>query len=335
MTLETTNDIRTVIADPLHHLEPLPEKLTCYPLGFPVTISTNSVAVLEAARESWGYYGRAFDTPSLELRALVQSRDAAAFPPPPVYRAQGHLMSIVANRDNYAVCDFHGNFAYCWIEPQVVESRAWMRHHFLEGMVYSTLSCRYLTAIHAACVMRQGRGLLLHGPSGTGKSCLSYACARHGWTYVSDDVCFLRRGFASRMVLGKPHQIRFLPSASALFSELAGRPVIPDAVGEPMMTLDTATLGSFQTSMQAPADAVVFLHRRESGQAEMRPMDREVAFELLLAELPLITQPSYEEQQESLKSLLVGPIVELRYSTLDGAVAALEEFAGRLEEPAS
>jgi hypothetical protein len=330
VTLETINDLQTVVTDPLLSLEPLPYRLTCYPLGFPMTIATNSEVVLDAARASWGRYPHSFEAAPFEARVLVSSENFGPFPPPPRYRGQGHLLSIVSTRDNHAVSDFNGNFAYCWLEPQVVAQPDWMRHHFLEGFTYATLSCRHLAPVHAAAVMKHGRGLLLHGPSGAGKSSLAYACARAGWIYASDDVCFLRRALTDRMVLGKPHQIRFLPSAVDLFPELAGRPVIPDAVGQPMMTIDTETLGAFHTAWQQPADAVVFLNRGGSGKPAIRDMDRDTAFACLMAEVPFLTKASYEQQQDTLRNLLRARIVELEYSDLDSAVTALDDLVAEL-----
>jgi hypothetical protein len=328
----TSSQLSPVISDPLHHLDPLPHQGTFYPLGYRLEVATNSKAVLDAMTASWFPYASASDEPPLELRVIVASHNEGPFPPPPSFRGQEHLLSIVSNRDNFASVDIDRAFAFCRIEPQVAAEPAWMRHHFLEGVVYSILSSRHLVAIHAAGVMRHGAGILLHGPSGTGKSCFAYACARAGWTYLSDDVCFLRRALASRVVLGKPHQIRFLPSAADLFPELRDRPVIPDASGQPMMTINTSTLAEFPTVLQAPVDALVFLERRPSGPPQFNSVDPGEALALLIAELPILTPRSYEEQKQALLSLVRTPQVRLTYSNLDEAVAALDQFAAALSK---
>ena len=95
VTRVTDSDVLAVIADPLRQLEPQPHTMTCYPLGYPLRIATNSAAVLEAARVSWSAYRPAFDTPPLTLHLFVQP-GGAELPRPPVYRGQGGLMSIVS-----------------------------------------------------------------------------------------------------------------------------------------------------------------------------------------------------------------------------------------------
>ncbi len=50
---------------------PLPHRAEFYLLGFPVQVTTNSPAVLEAAAKSWGGWTRAFDHPPLEIRVIV------------------------------------------------------------------------------------------------------------------------------------------------------------------------------------------------------------------------------------------------------------------------
>ena len=55
------------------------------------------------------------------------------------------------------------------------------------------------------------------------RALLAYACARAGWTYVSDDGAFLVRGRDDRYAIGDPHSIRFRPDAPELFPELADR----------------------------------------------------------------------------------------------------------------
>ncbi len=45
--------------------------------------------------------------------------------------------------------------------------------------------------LHAGCVAKEGRGLLLAGTSGSGKSTLTAALVRDGWDFLSDDTVFI------------------------------------------------------------------------------------------------------------------------------------------------
>ncbi|MCB2151511.1 MAG: hypothetical protein KDE06_10360, partial [Rhodobacteraceae bacterium] len=46
--------------------------------------------------------------------------------------------------------------------------------------------------LHAACVSLEGRGVLVLGPSGSGKSALALQLMAHGCTLVSDDAVEVR-----------------------------------------------------------------------------------------------------------------------------------------------
>jgi hypothetical protein len=318
-----------VIRDPLRHLEPLSHSATCYPLGYPLAVHTNCADVLEAARDSFGGYARSCDTPPIQMRVLVSDDAGGEFPDRPVFRGSGEVMSVVADRNNHAVCDFGGNAISIHVERRVVNDRPWFRMRFLESTTLSTLTCRYLMAVHAACVARDGRGVLLHAASGTGKSCLAYECARRGWTYVSDDASFLRRDSDSRIVIGRPGALKFVETAVALFPELAGKPTLVDPRGKPVILMNPGEDPTIRTAMSTPVEALVFL-RRERGAAGVHALDAEDAWERLVSEIAMLTPASFEAQKKAARGLLAARVAEMRYWTLEEGVALLEELAGGL-----
>src|SRR4029077_19439661 len=111
--------------------------------------------------------------------------------PEPVFRGQGHNFSIVSDRDNFAFYDSGPMSGCCFVSEKTVQARSWFRYYFLETMVYMLLAQRYVVPVHAACVARDGSGVLLCGNSGAGKSTLSFACARAGWTFLTDESTWL------------------------------------------------------------------------------------------------------------------------------------------------
>ena len=228
--------------DPLLYCVDLPLRQTYYPNGFLVTISTNSREVLDAAAESWDGFQQRFSEPSIEVRVAVGAAETNGLPEAPVFLGQDHLVAIVADARNFAVCDYERRFAWAWLSPRVVRDRDWLRFHFLEAVVYMMLAQLYLTPLHAACVERRGSGVLLCGGPGAGKSSLAFACARRGWTYVSDDASSLVRNHGDRLVLGRPGQIRFREDAGDLFPQLAGRLAKRRANGKMTIEVRTADL---------------------------------------------------------------------------------------------
>ncbi len=308
--------------DPLQYGVVLPLRETFYPLGFTLEIETNSPSVLEAARESWPCGSALFAERPLRLCIAVSPGPKRDLPPPPAFRGQAHLVSIISDQRNFAVCDYQRGFGFCCLESAAVADRPWLRYCFLEAVTYLLLTQLYLTPLHAACVALEGRGVLLLGESGAGKSCLAYACACRGWTYLADDASSLVRGHAGRMVLGRPHQIRFRDSAPALFPELAGRPAVYGVNGKRSIEVPTREMPHIATASSCRADYIVFLHRGD-GAARLDPISASMAQGRLEEVLFLYDAQVYAGHRSSLAELASAQAFDLRYQESERAADLL------------
>jgi hypothetical protein len=164
---------------------------------------------------------------------------------------------------------------------------------------------------------------LLCGDSGAGKSSLSYACARAGWTYVSDDASYVFNGGTDRLVIGASHQVRFRPSAAQLFPEMDGLELTPRAAGKPSIELPTATLPGITCAPTAQVDFLVFLNRNVPGAQELVSYPKDVARRMLQQGLYGPAE-SLAMQHATLERLFTAEIFELRYTDLNWAVLRLE-----------
>ncbi len=63
--------------------------------------------------------------------------------------------------------------------------------------------------VHATCVTRFGRGVLMRGPSGAGKSSLAMQLMAQGWMLVADDYVLLRES-QGRLIAAAPESLRGL-----------------------------------------------------------------------------------------------------------------------------
>jgi hypothetical protein len=308
--------------DPILALVKMKFHATYFPLGFPVSIATNSPAVLDAAQQSWGRFTRQFETEPIRLQIGVTEGDSHSCPPMPLCRMRDHLITNIADGENFTVCDHSQGSGMIWVTQAALDHTDYFRYFFLESCALSAVSARYAPGIHAGCVALDDQAVLLCGDSGAGKSTLSYACARAGWTYTSDDGCFLIHGRTDRLVVGNCHQFRFRPTAESLFPELHGLPTMQRAgVGKPSIEFPTAPFESIHTSSTAQIKHIVFLKRNVPTQ--------------VLTEFPLPVARLYMQQvvdtmpynsaikMQSIDHLLAAGVYELQYNDLDWAIHRL------------
>jgi hypothetical protein len=311
--------------DPYLYRAEMPLSAVFYPLGFPVRVSTNSAAVLEAAEESWGVFAREFRTPTIQMTIGVSEGEASECPPAPGCRARRNLMTRIADQDNFYVADLTQGYSLLWVTEAAIAHRSYFRHHFLESAGLCHIANRYAAPVHAACVERNGRGVLLCGDSGAGKSSLAFACARAGWTYITDDASFVLHAQQDRRVVGNCHTIRFRPTAADLFAEVEGRPITPRAVGKPSIELETARVEGMTTATSAQIDYVVFLNRDTEHSQELMAYSREAARDYMHKHLCGMEELR-AQQVSSVERLLGAEVLGLRYRGLSWAVDRLERL---------
>lgn len=302
----------------------LPLRQTFYPLGYAVDIVTNEPAVLCAARDAFGHRS-ALRSNGLPPVYIGVHSGAASLPPEPIRRQFNHLYSLVADEDNQALLDFRTGTSFLWISEAVAHDRFYLRCHFLEKVVYLLLGASVVTDIHAGCVAQRSKGMLLCGDSGAGKSTLAYACARAGWTYTSDDTCYLINDSAFPRVIGHAHRARFRPSARDLFPELRAYQVSPRLEGKPSIEVLIEDLPVAKTAVESDIDAVIFLRRFATGSSYLVPFPAGTANRRLAAEL-FSAGEMRAKQTNNLKIFADVRTFELHYSNLHEAIRTLEEL---------
>ncbi len=294
-----------------------------YPLGFPVDLCSNSMEVLEVAAAAWGKFNGLFHTDPIKIQVGVLQGNAMGCPPAPICRVQRHLLSFVADCDNFGTNDLSGGFSSIWLTEAAVRNHNYMRYFFLDCAAFSQITTRCATGIHAGCVSKNDIGILLCGDSGAGKSTLSYACAKAGWTYTTDDGSYLVHDREELIVVGNCYQVRFRPETSSIFPEIEGRPVTHRAeIGKPSVELETSDLDGILSSQTAKAACIVFLNRREGKNEPLRPYSKNVAREFLRQ--GRFSPPEFMPRHlEIIERLLSTEVLELRYRDLDWAIEQL------------
>ena len=310
---------------------PRPYRAVFFPYGYELHFETNSESAMRMATRCFSSWGRRFNERPLELRCLVapSENDVGEPVPPILHRIQHHLLTGIANRENFYCCDLSAGFAFACVTSGTAEDEEFLCVP-IEDTVCALLWTSHVVAIHSACVMLDGRGVLLAGDSGAGKSSLAYACARRGWTFVSDDTsCLVKRG-EGRRVIGNPYKFRFRETAGSLFPEFRGFKESRRAYGKPTIEVPTGTLTEIRSSVESSADYIVFLNRHngQKGKAEFAPVPMEQKLRRLFTGNWPSDLPARQEDWVALQRLANVPAFELRYRELDVAVDALEHIMG-------
>ncbi|HUA91221.1 MAG TPA: hypothetical protein VL991_01575 [Terracidiphilus sp.] len=301
----------------------LPLRRIFYPLGFAVEVLTNDASVLEAAEESFAHQSHCRGETALQIRIGISGSENHACPPEPTRREYNHLYSLVADPETQAILDLKTLANFTWLTQSALQSRLYFRYNFLEKVVYLLLGASVVTDLHAACVGRNGKGILLCGDSGAGKSTLAYACARAGWTYTSDDTCYLINDSPIPRVIGHSHRARFRPAARVLFPELRERALTPRMEGKPSIEVPIADLPVASTAPEAAVDFIVYLRRRPSAQETLTALPRGTGTERLRSEL--FSAGEIRARHEQVLAVLFDvPTYELEYCDLDQGIHALE-----------
>ncbi|MDE3195334.1 MAG: hypothetical protein KGN84_03255 [Acidobacteriota bacterium] len=315
------------LGDPLRYRLPTMRRVTWYPLGCPLSIETNSDEVLEAAGSVWGHYPAAALPLSARLIVDVSTEHVETAQSLPVTLGQEHLISIVDSAANFAVADLNRGFAAARLSANAILDRRFLLDGFLEPLAYLMLGARHFVMVHAACVVLHGRAILLCGDSGAGKTCLAYACARLGWSFLSGDAAQIVRGSTPLEVVGRPYTIRFRESAQRLFPELAA---LPASIRGAKIDVEAgaARLG-LRPVLRATVERLIFLNRVAGADgAEIAGFDRDLALALLDRTVFYGDERVRLEQRRTLRELVKLPVARLTYSDPGAAERRLREVVG-------
>ncbi len=312
--------------DPLLHDIALPLRATFHPMGFAVEIATNSPEIIDAARESWSRYAPLFESSPVSLRIVVEPEGGLA--PEPKFRAQHGVVALAADRDNFGVCDTVSRRGFCFVTARTVAERPWFRWHFLEAITYVLLAQGEAAPVHAACVARNGRGVLMCGGSGSGKSTLAFACARAGWEYGGDDAAWIALRAGEPVAVGRCYQVRLRGDAPRLFPELAGYAVERRPNGRSAIEAPMADFPGIAVAQQARVGGLLLLDRRAGAAPRARAVEAEEIIDSLITDLPSYGPDATARSIRILAGLRGARAYRFEYDRLDEAVAALADLFG-------
>jgi hypothetical protein len=248
------------------------DKHTTVPiLGIPVTFETNDDAVLLAIADAFSAWHIVEHVPQLLSEERVSIRitleaesEGNAAHAPVTYRIPDDERVIISTPGSLAIADIARRNAVAWVSRALLSDSAHFRYCMLESMTLAVLTRLDRQPVHAAALTRQNTGLLLAGPSGTGKSTLMYAAAKHGFKVLAEDMVYVQLRPRLR-VWGLPGHIHLLASARRHFPELQEKLPTLLANGKRKIAISVRSLDALPEMPVAPRAGLCIVTRSGAG----------------------------------------------------------------------
>jgi hypothetical protein len=217
----------------------------------------------------------------LLLSPRGQPRPRRRLEPSPlnVLSAAGFLGGATDSSD-FALVSPQERAALVVVSPKMLRFPYHTRYELIEFAVF-TLAARTqgLVPLHAACVGRDGHGILLMGSSGAGKSTVALQCLLQGLDFVSEDAVFvapdtLRATGIANFLHVRADSLRWIERDSDA-APIRDSPVIRRRSGVKKFELDLRHGGYRLAPSPLRIGAVVFLSAQKSRDGSLlRPLSK-------------------------------------------------------------
>jgi len=227
-------------------------------------------------------------TAPVNMRLTFPPRDTAAssFEDVELYGSDGVRILTVARKSMVRI-DRSTGVARGFVAPKHLESPWIIAHRIVHLAVVELLRCRGADYLHAGCVCDGEAGILVCGASGSGKSTLTYALARAGFAFVSDDGVFLDKGVRGLRAVAFPEKIKLDHRSCNFFYELGSS-------GSPKnkVELCAGETGARRVAPWARPVVILFPVRSSAGVSTIARVAKHDAFVRLLGQMVPSLAPS-------------------------------------------
>jgi hypothetical protein len=213
---------RTRSPDLLRRFTPTPFRGSLNVMGRLIHVETNSLAVLKQIGSHLGEYsGSPPKRPNFAWRIVSEesSPNELGWPEMVAFSRDGLSYAGIGPRGFLAV-DSLEREAVAFLPEELANDRFGFSHAFLAMLFSLTSEALGLTAIRAACVARGKTGLLIFGPSKSGKTVNCYRARHLGLEFHADEVVFLEVRMPSLRAWGEFWPALFYEDAQLILPEL-------------------------------------------------------------------------------------------------------------------
>jgi hypothetical protein len=177
----------------------------------------------------------------------------------------------------------------------------WLAAHPLFTVpLVELLKRRGLYGLHAAGVCMSGKGLLLTGPCGSGKTTLALALLRAGFDFLGDNTLFLTAGPEGLRVLAFPDEADVTDETLCLFPELQERVAASESPQRAKRRVQAEVFYRSTIAWSCTPAAIIFPHVARTATSVLTSIGPD---EALLQLLPNILQTDVRSTQAHLDML--------------------------------
>jgi hypothetical protein len=282
--------------------------------GAVCSFSTNCEQLLEVARATFLSAEPPQRSPDFSVRFWIDNTGPAQPPwPKPYVRGLNHLVFAGFDSRSSMLADLGRRRVIGRFSAGMAADTTYWRTVVFPILLSVLAGSVGFVELHASCVANGQRGLVLIGPSRSGKSTLAMALTEAGFRLLSDDriFCSLKQG--KLLAWGMPRPLKLRREAAAWFEEFRGREPVDVQNGELVFHWEPHERGGQERFPGCEPRLLVFLEREQSSGFYITRMKRSEARSRiepdLLAEAPEVVQ----KQRETIDSLLALPCWHLRY----------------------
>jgi len=286
-------------------------------------LTTNSQRLLEAARGSFLPAERSSVPVDLSLRFWVDDVDGTQPPwPKPYARGLDRLVFIGLDSRSSMLADLRTHRVIGRFSPALAGDTRYWRTVIFPMMVSIVAGSIGLVELHASCVAGEQQGLVLIGPSRSGKSTLAMALIEAGFRLLSDDRVFLSVKNGQLLAFGLSRPLKLRRDAALWFEQFRDGTPTDHQGGESVYYCEPSQHSTQQALLPCEPQVVVFLERRETASLLVAPMDPADAKRSIEEDVMAEAPRAMETQRRTIDDLLARPCWRLQYGAVRPQVVA-------------
>jgi hypothetical protein len=267
-------------------------------------IATNATEILAAARQTFQPANDVMSPIALTIGCYADSGIREGKPwPQPHFRGLDHLVYAGFGPGSSMLIDLRLRRVLGKFSPTMACDLSYWKSVILPVLLGIASASLGITPLHCACLVKDGRGLLLSGSSGAGKSTLAVSLSLDKFAYLSDDWTYFSQSGSTVRAWGLPTSVKLLPESVKFFPQLASTKLARSLNGEWAYEVDPVALFGVERSLCCEPQWLVFIERGEETRAVFKRISSEEAFARFAPELEVLTPALSDMRTQQLQTV--------------------------------